>query len=182
MSAGRFIALLRGINVSGHNKILMTELRTCCTKLGWQAVQTYIQSGNLVFQADSTAAQLETVFEQAIKTHFNLNIPVIIRSATGWPTYLASNPFLEQSQNEPNHVMLALSKAAPKVDAAEKLRGYAAYGEQIQQVGDALWVYYADGAGRSKLSPALFDRLAGSPVTARNWRTVLKLEEMLRSQ
>jgi uncharacterized protein (DUF1697 family) len=76
--------------------------------------------------------------------------------------------------------MLCLSKIRPKPDAAERLRERAAGGEHIGQIGDALWIHFAGGVARSKLSPAVLDRMAGSPVTARNWLTVLKLEEMTK--
>lgn len=176
-----FIALLRGINVSGRNKIPMSELRSLCAELGWKDVQSYIQSGNLVFKAESTPAKLETALEQAIEGRFGLSIPILVRAAAVWPDYIKDNPYPEASQSEPNLVMLALSKAAPKPDAAEKLRERAVCGERISQVGDSLWVHYAEGVAKSKLSPALFDRLVGSSVTARNWRTVLKLQEMAGS-
>lgn len=172
------IALLRGINVTGKNKIPMAELRALCAELGWAAVQTYIQSGNVVFQADAALARLEGDLEQAITRHFGLRIAVIARTAADWPAYVSGNPYPEASRDEPNLVMLALSKAPPKEDAAEALRERAAQGERITRVGDALWVHYSAGVARSKLSPALFDRLVGSPVTARNWRTVLKLAEL----
>jgi uncharacterized protein (DUF1697 family) len=180
MSPKAFIALLRGINVGGHNKIPMRELCMLCADLGWVDVQSYIQSGNLVFRAAAKAAQLETELEQAIERRFGLPIPILVRAAAVWPDYVRDNPFPDASQNEPNLVMLALSKAAPKKDAAEKLQERAVSGERIVQVGDAIWVHYAGGVAKSKLSPALFDRLVGSPVTARNWRTVLKLDEMAR--
>jgi uncharacterized protein (DUF1697 family) len=178
MGTATFIALLRGINVTGHNKIPMPELRTLCEGLGWGAVQTYIQSGNLVFHADGAPEALEAELERAITGRFGLTIPVIVRAAASWPGYVADNPFPEASDREPNLVMLALSKAAPKADAAERLRERAASGERIAQTGDAIWVHYPQGVGTSKLSPALFDRLVGSPVTARNWRTTLKLGEL----
>lgn len=178
MSPKIFIALLRGINVSGRNKIPMSELRSLCADLGWKNVQSYIQSGNLVFQANAAAVKLETALEQAIQRQFGLSIPIVVRAAAGWSGYVKDNPFPKESQSEPNHVMLALSKAAPKADAAEMLQERAVNGERIVQIGDALWVHYAAGVADSKLSPALFDRRVGSPVTARNWRTVLKLQEM----
>ncbi|MEM8531978.1 MAG: DUF1697 domain-containing protein [Chloroflexota bacterium] len=178
MSLTTFIALLRGINVSGHNKIPMAELRSLCTELGWQNVQSYIQSGNLVFQANTTSVSLEAELEQAIEQRFTLSIPVIVRAATDWPTYLKSNPYPTQSQDEPNRVMLALSKASPQLNAADELQKRAVNDEHITQVDDALWIYYGSGAGKSKLSPALFDKLIGSPMTMRNLRTVLKLDEL----
>jgi uncharacterized protein (DUF1697 family) len=179
MPTQSFIALLRGINVSGANKLPMTDLRDLCAGLGWQAVQTYIQSGNLIFQADAATGQLEADLERAIAGRFGLNIAVMVRAAAAWPAYVAGNPFPGPSQEAPNLVMLALSKAPPAPDAVAKLRERAAAGEQIDRVGDALWIYFAGGSGRSKLSPALLDRLVGSPVTTRNWRTVLKLGELV---
>ena len=176
-----FIALLRGINVTGKNKVPMAELRSLCTDLGWQDVQSYIQSGNLVFKAAATVHELEAQLEQAMESHFGLSISVIVRDGAGWPAYVQANPFPDASQREPNRVMLALSKAAPKGDAAEGLQARASANERIAQVGDALWIHYGDGAGRSKLTPALLNRLVGSPVTARNWRTVLKLDELAQA-
>lgn len=173
------IALLRGINVSGRNKIPMAELRSLCGELGWAAVKSYIQSGNLVFRADDSSEALEATLEGAIERRFGLTIPVIVRPAAEWSAYLSANPFPEASQQEPNLVMLALSKASPRSDAAARLQERATGGERVVLVGDALWIHFADGAARSKLSPTLLDRLVGSPVTTRNWRTVVKLNELI---
>lgn len=173
-----FIGLLRGINVGGHNKIPMSELRELCAELGWSGVQTYIQSGNLVFSAAAKPAALETELEQGIQKRFGLSIPIIIRAAADWQAYIKSNPFLKACREESHLVMLCLSQATPKADAAEGLRKRAAGGERIANVGDALWIHFAGGVARSKLSPAFLDRMVGSPVTARNWLTVLKLNEM----
>lgn len=170
-----FIALLRGINVGGRNPVPMAELRSLCTDLGWRNAQTYIQSGNLIFQADAPAVQLEAELERGMERRFGLAIPVIVRAAADWTGYILGNPLREASEKEPSLVMVALAKAPPKPEAVEGLRERATSGEQIVRVGDALWIQYAGGAARSKLSPALLDRLVGSPVTTRNWRTVLKL-------
>jgi uncharacterized protein (DUF1697 family) len=158
----------------------MAELRALCTEHGWGDVQTYIQSGNVIFAARTGAPSLETILERAIERRFGLAIPVIVRAAADWPAYIHGNPYPEASQSEPNLVMLALSKSPPHRDAVDGLRERAANGERITQVGDAIWIHYAGGVARSKLSPALLDRLVGSPVTGRNWRTVLKLDELTR--
>lgn len=173
-----YIVLLRGINVSGHNKIPMADLRALCTELGFGDVQTYIQSGNVVLTAPGPASQLEAQLEAAITRRFGLSISVLVRSAAQWPAYLRENPLRAAADKEPNLVMLALSKAPPKEGAVAALRERAVAGEKIEAAGEALWFHYADGVARSKLSPALIDRLVGSPVTARNWRTVQKLAEL----
>jgi len=168
MHLDTFIVLLCGINVGGHNKIPMPELRSLCAGLGWEDVQSYIQSGNLVLKAGASAASLEAELEPTIERRFGLSIPVIVRAGAGWTAYVNGNPYPEASRKEPNLVMLALSKAPPRDDAVEGLRAHALNGERIAQVGDGLWIHYPGGAGRSKLSPALLDRLVGTPVTARN--------------
>ena len=178
MPPARFVALLRGINVGGRNSIPMLELRSLCLNLRWADVHTYIQSGNVIFRAAAPAATLEGELEQAIERRFGLSVPVMVRAAADWTRYFGSNPFPEASASEPNLVMLALAKAPPKGGAVQGLQERATSGERIVQAGDALWIHYAGGAGRSKLSPAVLDRLVGSPVTTRNWRTVIKLKEL----
>jgi uncharacterized protein (DUF1697 family) len=176
---GRFVALLRGINVGGHTKVLMAELRSLCASIGWCDVETYIQSGNVVFSASSRANVLEEEIERSIEKEFGHSISVIVRSAQEWPAYVQGNPFPDLSRAKPNAVMMGLSKLPLKADTLSLLQERAVRGEQVAQVGEALWIYYSAGVAGSKLSPGVFDRFAGSPVTVRNWRTVVKLGEML---
>lgn len=175
----KWVALLRGINVGGGNRLPMAELRALCDALGWTKVETYIGSGNIVFEAAAEPAALEAALEAAIGRASGLRIPVIARSAMQWRVYAPSNPFPDAAELEPNRLMLMLAKQPLLAGAAAALAERARDGERIEQTADALWVHYPAGAGTSRLSPAWFDRLAGSPVTARNYRTVLKLQEML---
>ena len=157
----------------------MSDLRALCAEIGYSDVLTYIQSGNLVFSTSAQAIAVETELERAIARRFNLQIPVVVRPAADWAAYITSNPFAEASRREPSLVMLALAKTLPKPQAVPALRDRSTRGERIVQVGDALWIHFPGGVGNSKLSPALLDRLVGSPVTMRNWRTVVKLNEMV---
>ncbi len=175
----KVIGLVRGINVGGHNVIPMAELRSLCTSIGWQDVQTYIQSGNLVFSAAGTPAAAEATLEHAIHKRFGFSVIVVVRTASDWAKYIKSNPFPETTGKEPNRVLLALAKKQVHPGAAEALLAKATFGERIVQGKDALWIHFCGGVGKSKLSPALLDRLVGSSVTARNWNTVIKLEQMV---
>lgn len=178
----RYVALLRAINVGARAKLPMADLREVCTGLGWRDVRSYIQSGNLVFDSDREAPGLEAQLEQAVQLRFGFFRPVLVRTAQQWSAYAAQSPFLEAQQTDANRLLLCLSKAPLRDGAGEALQERAAAGEQVRQKGGALWVLYPAGVGTSKLTAKLFDRLAGSPVTARNWRTVTKLEEMLASR
>jgi uncharacterized protein (DUF1697 family) len=173
-----FVALLRGINVGGRNRVPMAELRAACTEVGWGEVRTHVQSGNLVLRAAATAAGVEGELERLVNARFGLVIPVMARSAADWAGLMRGNPFPEASRAEPQKVMLGLAKAPLRTGAVEALRERAAAGERVEAAGEGLWIHFPEGAGTSKLSPALLDRLAGSPVTLRNWRTVVALGEM----
>ncbi len=160
--------------------IPMADLRTLCSKNGMDKVETYIQSGNIVLSAAGSPNSIEEQLEKLIARKFGFSIPVIVRRASDWPAYMKGNPFPEASVTAPNAVMLALSKTKPNAGALEALRERAVGGESLEQSGDALWIHFSNGVAKSKLAPGLFDRLVGSPVTTRNWRTVVKLGEMTK--
>lgn len=174
------LALLRAINVGGR-KVPMAELRALCADLGWTDVATYIQSGNIVFAAPGGDAAVEEALEKALAARFGFEVPVIVRTADEWAGYAAGSPFPEVETTAPNALLLAASKRPLSPGAAEALQERARDGELVREKQGALWVHFAGGIARSKLTPALFDKLAGSPVTARNWRTVVTLHEMLRA-
>lgn len=177
---GRKVALLRAINVGGR-KLPMAELRGLCAELGWSDVQTYIQSGNLIFDAPGDTDALEATLERSIERRFGLGVPVIIRTAEHWSHLPTANPFPDEARDAPNRLLMLLSKRPPAEDAAEALEQRAAAGEKARRAGDAVWIYFPDGSGTSKLSPTVIDRLIGSPSTSRNYRTVVKLKEMLEA-
>ena len=174
----RLIVLLRGINVGGHRKVPMEALRELCRELGFSRVESYIQSGNLVLSAPEGPEAVVARLEPALEERFGFAIDLVARTAEQWARYAAGSPFPEAAEQQPNLLHLALSRQPMKPGALEALRERAVAGELVESAGDGLWVHFPSGVARSKLSPAVFDKAAGSPVTARNWRTVLKLHEM----
>ena len=177
---GRKLALLRGINVGGR-VLPMAELRALCTGLGWQAVETYIQSGNVVFESDGEPAALESALEGAVAERFGFKVPVMIRTPAQWAVYPAGNPFPEAARDAAKWLMLLVPTRSPAADAVDRLEARATMGERIGRAGDGLWIWFAGGVAGSKLSPLLIDKLVDSPATSRNHRTVMKLKEMLEA-
>jgi uncharacterized protein (DUF1697 family) len=175
----RLIALLRAVNVGGR-KLPMAELRALCVELGWTEVETFIQSGNVVFGAAGQGDALEAELEEAIARRFGFHSDVMVRSAASWASILAANPFAQASEAEPSRVLVGVSQGKLESGAAEAVAAKAVAGERVEQAGGALWFHYPAGVGTSRITPALIDRAAGSPVTARNWRTMLKLGEMAK--
>jgi len=156
----------------------MADLRKLCTRAGWQQVATYIQSGNVVFESPGNASMLEDTLEGEIRVRFGFEASVLIRSAEQWGRICQANPFPQASEAEPSRVALALPKNPIPGSVAAEIGSAAVNSERVEQAGGALWIHFPEGSGHSKITPALLDRLAGSPVTTRNWRTVNRLREM----
>ncbi|MGZ8361212.1 MAG: DUF1697 domain-containing protein [Allosphingosinicella sp.] len=176
----RKVALLRGINVGGR-VLPMATLRALCEQLGCQGVQTYIQSGNVVFASAKKTATLEAELEAAIAERFGMKVPVIVRTAKQWAAYLEGNPFPDAVDEEPRWLLLLVAKAIPAKNAERAIEARGTMGERAGRAGDGLWIRYPGGVGTSKLSPGLIDKLVGSPGTTRNYRTAWKLGEMLEA-
>jgi uncharacterized protein (DUF1697 family) len=178
-----WVALMRGINVGSTRKLPMAELRALCDGLGWKRPETYIQSGNLIVEASGSTDSVRIALEQAITKKFGLKVDVIVRPASEWRAYAGTNPFANDATALPKLVHLCLSRDTLKNGAADALRERAVAGERIAVVDRTLWIDFAEsGVARSKLTPAYIDKCAGSPVTARNWNSVLQIGEMIAAR
>jgi uncharacterized protein (DUF1697 family) len=173
------IVLLRGINVGGNKRVPMAELCTLAKKIGAVHVESYIQSGNLLVVTALSPSAFEAALERAIAKHFGFTVDVIARSASEWRRYAAGSPFRDAESARPHLLHLGLTKMKPKAGALAVLEPYAKAGERVRWEGDGLWIDFVAGVARSKLTPAVLDRAAGSTVTARNYRTVQKLWAMI---
>jgi uncharacterized protein (DUF1697 family) len=120
---------------------------------------------------------LEADLEAALPDRFGVAPAVIVRGAEEWSEYAAANPFFEEARVNPNLVMLAVSKS-PLAEKAQTQLEPRLGSERLARVGDVLWIYFAGGSGKSRLTPETLDKAAGSPVTTRNWRTVLSLRDL----
>ncbi len=175
----RYIALLRGINVSGHNAIRMTALQTSFTTLGLQEPQTYLQSGNVVFRAASTDTPVlaQTIAAQ-ITQDFGHAVPVLVLSAAELEVIAQSNPLWppEGGDEKLFHATFLFQPVAQARFNALKLP--AATGERAVLVENTVLLHCPEGYGKTKLSNSTFEKLLGVPATTRNWRTVLALRAM----
>ncbi len=172
------IALLRGINVGGRHKVPMKELRAVCAGLAWASVETCLQTGNIVFSSDQSTASLEADLEAAIESHFKFAVPVVCRTLEDFESILSDSPFREEAKDDPSHVILYLSKNPVRDLAQTELQDKASADERVRAFENALWIYFPNGIGRSKLTPAAIDQAVGSAATGRNWKTVCKITEL----
>lgn len=177
-----FVALLRGVNVGGNKKVPMKELAALASRLGYEDVATYIASGNLVFRAAGTPSGIEAALEGAIAEAFGFEVEVIVREGSQWAAFATTSPFPEAELERPNLVLLGVPKKPLATDAIAKLTPYAAPGERVAVRDGALYFDFANGSARSKMTPAVIDRAAGSTVTTRNVRTVAAIAELVAAR
>jgi uncharacterized protein (DUF1697 family) len=174
-----YISMLRGINVGGHNKVPMDQLRAMFEALGFEQVRTYIQSGNVVFKAaKSNPADFSARIEKKILAQFGFAVSVITRTPEEVHKAIQNNPFVKESKTEPAKVYIAFLSQAPAADAVKKLEALATVSEQLRHAGGEVYLYYRDGMGRAKLTGSVLEKVLAVTATARNWNTVTKLYEM----
>lgn len=174
-----YVALLRGINVSGQNSIRMPELRASISRLGFRDVQTYLQSGNVVFRAGrSSEATLAASIQATITREFGHEVPVLALSAEDLAQIAHSNSLWPKSGGEEKqfHCTFLFQPVSPDVFQALKLP--AATGERAVLAGRVVLLHCPQGYGKTKLNNSFFERALGVPATTRNWRTVLALQAL----
>jgi uncharacterized protein (DUF1697 family) len=179
------VALLRGINLGGRNKVPMAELRSVVTSLGHTGVSTYIQSGNVLFTtAEDDTAELAADLEAAIAEAFGVRSSVVVLSRDELARILDTNPYPEASNPKLVHVVFLNAELPPgvleRVKAAETASAAKGSADTATVIGPALFLRTPDGYGKSELAQVVL-RVLGAPAkngivaTARNWSTSVKL-------
>ncbi len=182
------VALLRGINVGGRNKVPMADLREVVASLGHTGVTTYIQSGNVLFSTAGTdTAKLAAALEAAIEERFGIWSSVVVLSRAQLAEILAGNPYTGEPNPKLVHVVF-LNAAPPgelldRIAAAESAAAAKGSRDTVQAAGRALFLHTPDGYGTSELAQTLFrivsppakQKKPGLAATARNWATATKL-------
>ena len=174
-----FVALFRGINVGGRNKLPMRELAVVLEALGLQNVRTYIQSGNVVFQSEEQPpGDLSARISEAIDERHGFAPSVLILTLEEFEKALAENPYPE-AVNEPKTLHVYFLSAEPEHPDVETLERLKLENEQYTIIGKAFYLHAPDGIGRSKLAAGA-EKALGVTVTARNWRSAGKILELAK--
>ena len=176
-------SLFRGINVGGHQSVRMDELKGLHESLGFKDVVTYIQSGNVVFSSDDAdMAQLPRHIEDGFAQKFGFHVQVMVRTAAEFREIIENNPFQDQPAREPKWVVVLFLETRPDRTALEDLQKAYIGPEEFYLTGQELYIYYANGIGRSKLTLSLLEKKLKTYGTARNWNTILQLQKMIQRQ
>lgn len=174
------VALLRGINVGGHNPIAMSDLRDLLGRLGLTDARSLLQSGNLVFGSHRlTGEKLEHLLETETAKRLAVTADYLVRTADEWRAIIAKNPFPDEAERDPSHLLVMCLKAAAAKKDVQALEAAIRGPEIVRAIGRQLYLVYPAGIGRSKLTGTLIENRLKTRGTARNWNTVQKLAELL---
>jgi len=175
------IALLRAVNVGGR-KLVMAELKAAFESLGFTAVRTLLQSGNIVFDgAESTGPALEALLEAETEKRLKQRTDYLVRTSDEWNAIVDRNPFRREARDDPSHLLVLPLKSLPGKSDLAALQAAVKGRETVRGWGRELYAYYPDGIGKSKLTIALIERKLNTRCTGRNWNTVVKIQAALAS-
>lgn len=169
--------MLRGLNVGAHSRIKMDALRSLYESLGLKNPQTYVQSGNVVFTTkERNFARLSNRIEEGIGRKFGFRPRVVLRTASELRDVITQNPFAKRRGIHPGKLLVLFFNEEPDPDDCALLQRVKANGEEVRGEGRQYYLYFPDGAGRSKLFAATgkLKKLG----TCRNWNTVTELLAM----
>jgi uncharacterized protein (DUF1697 family) len=179
----KYISILRGINVGGNRKILMADLKCLFDKLEFSNVQTYIQSGNVIFDSDQKTpnADMEQKIQLSIARTFGFEVPVIVRKAKEMTETISNNPFWKEKGADIDRLHLTFLKELPSREKLDKLKSLTFDPDKFEIIGKDAFIFCSAGYSDSKLTNQFFENKLGINATTRNWKTVIKLQEMTLS-
>jgi len=179
----KYIAILRGINVGGHRKILMKDLRKLFQKMKFKNVLTYIQSGNVIFDFDDTVciADIENQITNSIKTKYSYDVPVIVRKAKDLIEILNSNPFIKSDDFDIDRLALTFLGEIPEKNKVSVIEEIDFSPDRFIIIGKNAFVYCSGKYSDSKITNQFFENKLKIKATTRNWKTIKKLCELLEN-
>lgn len=176
----KFLAILRGINVSGQKKIKMTDLKSLFESLEFKNIKTYIQSGNVIFESENChKAELKDYIENAIQKEYDFHVAILIRTEDELLKILSDNPYnLVDLEKDGTKVLVTFLGDFPLDEQIELLEKFKGSTESLRVLGKHVYLYCPDGYGKTKLTNNLIGKKLKLETTTRNWKTVLKLSQM----
>jgi uncharacterized protein (DUF1697 family) len=174
-----WISMLRGVNLGSHNRIKMEELRALYISLKFEDPRTYVQSGNVIFRTkEKDVGALTKKIQSGIERRFGFRPEVILRTTEELRRALAASPFAKRSDVEPSKLLVTFLAGEPSSKAPAALAKFEKYPEEVHLKGRELYIYFPNGAGKSKLPWASVEKFLKTPGTARNWNSVTKMLEI----
>lgn len=168
-----YIALLKGINVGGHKKVPMADLRELLSKSGFENVQTYIQSGNVILQSNnSDISKIESDIEKSIEDYFGFEVSVLVKTRQDLQRIFDDSSFTEDKKKASYFMMF---HDCPSDDLVKEASEKVYEGEEYKIINNCIYYYYEKGLGKAKFNVNFVERKFKTFATARNYNTMVKL-------
>lgn len=174
----RYVALLRGVNVSGKNKLPMAHLREALEETPFYSFTTYIQSGNIIFNTDLDITQSEQIIGGLLKSEFDLEVPVIVKKQDAIIDILKANPFKMRTIENSKFMSFGFFNKIPVMEKIDDVMSFSTEIESFEVVDDIIYFYCGVGFGKTKMTNTWFEKKLGVTSTMRNYNTTLKLTEL----
>ena len=171
--------MLRGVNLAAHHRIKMEALRALYESLKLHGCETYVQSGNVIFNSEAQdLSGLVRRVEKGIENTFGFHSDVIVRTASELREVIMRNPFSKRPGIEPGRLLVTFLASAPSAEVRDRLLGLKGDPEELRIDGRELYIYFPNGMARPKLSWTAVQKILNTPATGRNWNSVTKLLEI----
>jgi uncharacterized protein (DUF1697 family) len=175
-----WISMLRGINLGSHNKISMPDLASLYRSFGFSSIQTYLQSGNILFESQiANSEDLSVIIETGIKDTLGFSVRVFLRTPGEIKRIIDNNPFLHGGNIEPSQLHVTFLHRLPDPSDWDTLGPAVREGDEFAIGQQEIFIFCSNGYGRTKLSNSFFERKLDQPATTRNWKTVTALYELV---
>jgi uncharacterized protein (DUF1697 family) len=174
-----YIAMLRGVNVSGQKIVRMERLRASCDALGFRHVATYVQSGNIVFGAEQKSpSTLSKQISDTILHDFGLAVPTLVKTREEMQAVIERNPFLKEADIDVSKLHVTFLSGPHPADSLKTLQALQAKPDQFHIGRHEVYLHCPHGYGRSKLANTAIEKALAVSATTRKWKTVVTLLEM----
>jgi len=170
-----YIALLKGINVSGQKLIKMDDLRNSFSSLGFVNTRSYIQSGNIIFETNFQADTIENMIARKIEHDFGFQVPVLVYSVEKWKQMIDNNPFLGKSEMDISFLHISFLSKSPTNYNIESLNKKKLESEEFHITENAVYLYCPHGYGKTKLNNGFWETQLRVIATTRNWKTATEI-------
>jgi uncharacterized protein (DUF1697 family) len=172
-----YISFLRGVNMTGHNSIRMSDLAVLYNSLGFIQSETFIQSGNVIFSSDKrlSAVEIAVEIEMSIHTKYGYDIPAMIRTLPEMNTIISSNPYLTEPDFDPAKMAVIFLHDKITDSQIQKVADVSYPPDKFKILGNEIYTFCPNGFGRTKIYTNFFENKMKVTGTARNWKTITTL-------
>lgn len=175
----KYIALLRGINVSGQKKILMKDLQKLYEDLSFTNVVTYIQSGNVIFDSkEKSKEKIKTKIEKAIEKMYGFDVIVFVCEPDFINKAIAKNPYVKRKDFDPKKMYVSILSGEPEKSKIQELEKVKSGDDEFTIIKDVIYLYLVGGAGKTKFSNTIIENKLKLDATTRNWNSINEIYQI----